>query len=303
VTSLAPLPTRTVLTPVLRIAYQEWGPHDGSPLVLLHGFPDDAHAWDSVAAAISGTGYRVLAPYLRGFGPTSFLESSTPRSGQQAALGRDVTDFMDALALRRAVLAGYDWGCTAACAAAILQPKRVKALLAMHGYGVGDTASPEQPAPPPEERECWYHWYFNTERGRTGLEAYRREICLLLWRSWSPGWRFEEEAFEQTARSFDNPDFVPVVIHRYRHCHVNAPGDPSFAEDERTLSKMPAIAVPSMVLQGAQDAVHPLHRSESQMHLFPKGTKRIVVPGAGHFLPRERPEAVVQALGELLARA
>ncbi len=284
---------------MLRIAYEEWGPPGGFPVILLHGFPDDVRAWDGVAPPLASAGVRVLVPYLRGFGPTRFADPSTPRVGQQAALGRDVIDMMDSLELPRAILAGYDWGCTAACAASILSPGRVAALLAIHGYGVFDTVTPEPPAPAAEERECWYHWYFHLERGRRGLEANRRELCLLLWRSWSPSWAFARETFERTAPSFDNPDFVPVVIHAYRHSHGNAPGDPAFAEAERLLARQPPIAAPSVVLHGAEDAVHPPHRSLPHMHLFPRGTRRVVVPGAGHFLPRERPAEVVEAIREL----
>jgi pimeloyl-ACP methyl ester carboxylesterase len=291
----------SVRTPVLEVAYEEWGPPRGYPVVLLHGFPDDVHAWDGVAGHLADAGRRVLVPYLRGYGPTRFLSASTPRSGQQAALGQDVIDFMDAMHVTEAVLAGYDWGCTAACAASILQPRRVRALLAIHGYGIAATLSPEQPAPPAEERECWYHWYFNIERGRRGLEAHRRELCLLLWRSWSPSWHFEIEDFERTARSFENPDFVSVVIHNYRHSHGNAAGDPALEDAERHLAALPAIEVPSMVLHGAEDTVHPPHRFEPAMHLFPRGTERKVVARAGHFVPRERPDEVQAALDGLLA--
>ncbi len=293
---------RTARTRVLQIAYEEWGPPDGYPILLLHGFPDDVRAWDQVAPPLAEGGYRVLVPYLRGYGPTRFLDPLTPRVGQQAALGQDVIDLMDALALPHAALAGYDWGCTAACVTSILQPKRVTALLAIHGYGVADTITPEPPAPPVEERECWYHWYFNLERGRRGLEANRREICLLLWRSWSPNWKFDTETFERTAASFDNADFVPVVIHAYRHSHGNTLGDPAFADVERQLATLPPITVPSMVLHGAEDTVHPPHRSQTHMHLFPEGTRRIVAPGAGHFVSREQPEAVVEAIRKLVAR-
>lgn len=289
-------------TRLLQIAYEEWGPPNGYPIILLHGFPDDVHAWDHVAPALVEDGYRVLVPYLRGFGPTRFLDPSTPRVGQQAALGQDVLDLMDALALRKVALAGFDWGCTAACVASILQSERVAVLLAIHGYGVGDTMTPEPPAPAVEERECWYHWYFQTERGRRGLEANRRDICLLLWKSWSPNWTFDKETFERTATSFDNPDFVSVVIHAYRHSHGNAPGDPSLAEVERQLATLPPITVPSMVLHGAEDTVHPLHRSEPHMRLFPEGTKRVSVPDAGHFVSRERPEAVVEAIKTLVTK-
>jgi len=154
----------SVFTKVLEIVYEQRGPQSGYPIILLHGFPDDVRGWDVVAILLAEAGHCVLVPYLRGFDPTRFLDASTPRVGQQAAIGQDVLDFMDALGLTRAVLAGYDWGCRAACVASILQPKRVRALLAIHGYGINDTISPPQPAPPIEERECWYHWYFNIER-------------------------------------------------------------------------------------------------------------------------------------------
>jgi pimeloyl-ACP methyl ester carboxylesterase len=294
---------RTIRTRLLQLAYDEWGMPEGDPIILLHGFPDDVRAWDQVAPSLVSDGHRVLAPYLRGFGPTRFLDSQTPRVGQQAALGIDVVDLMDALSLPNATLAGYDWGCTAACVAAILEPKRVRALLAIHGYGVADTITPEPPAPAAEERECWYHWYFHLERGRRGLETNRKEICLLLWRSWSPNWEFNDQEFGRTAASFENPDFVAIVINAYRHSHGNTPGDPSFAEVERRLSELPAITVPSMVLHGVEDTVHPLHRSKPQMKLFPAGTKRIEVLGAGHFVPREKPEAVVDAIRNLRAKA
>jgi pimeloyl-ACP methyl ester carboxylesterase len=292
---------KTVDTRSLHLAYEDRGPPDGSPIILLHGFPDDVRGWDRVAPSLAEAGYRVVVPYLRGFGPTRFIDPSTPRTGQQAALGQDVIDLMDALGLPKAAVAGYDWGCTAACVAAILRPERIGALLAIHGYGVFDTVTPETPAPAVEERECWYHWYFQTERGRRGLEENRRDICFLLWRSWSPNWKFDGETFERTAKAFDNPDFVAIVIDAYRHSHGNAPGDRAFAEAERHLATLPRITVPSMVLHGAEDTVHPLHRSKRHMDLFPEGTRRIVVPGAGHFVPRESPEVVVEAIRALVA--
>jgi len=292
----------SVRTPTLEIGYEEWGDAAGAPIVLLHGFPDDAHAWDGVAPPLAAQGCRVLAPCLRGYGPTRFLDAGAPRMAQQAAIGQDLLDFMDALGIKRAALAGYDWGGRAACIAAILAPERVRALVTIGGYNVQNTIAPPQPASAPQERANWYQWYFNTERGRLGLEQNRREICRLLWRDWSPGWRFDDATFEQAAAAFDNPDFVPVVIHSYRHRHLNAPGEPRFDEVERRLAARPRIEVPSAILHGRDDGVDPPRRSETHPAMFPDGTERHVVPDAGHFLPREQPGAVVDALLPLLAR-
>lgn len=292
----------TVRTPTLEIGYEEWGEAAGAPVVLLHGFPDDAHAWDGVAPPLAARGYRVLAPYLRGYGPTRFLDAGAPRMAQQAAIGQDLLDFMDTLAIERAGLAGYDWGGRAACIAAILAPARVRALVTIGGYNVQNTVAPPRPASAEEERAAWYQWYFNTERGRLGLEKNRREICRLLWRDWSPGWRFDDATFEQAAAAFDNPDFVPVVIHSYRHRHRHAPGDPRFDAIEGRLAERPRIEVPSVILHGADDAVDFPGRTERHPAMFPDGTERHVIPDAGHFLPREQPGAVVDALLPLLAR-
>jgi pimeloyl-ACP methyl ester carboxylesterase len=292
----------TVRTPTLEIGYEEWGEAAGAPVVLLHGFPDDAHAWDGVAPPLAARGYRVLAPYLRGYGPTRFLDAGAPRMAQQAAIGQDLLDFMDTLAIERAGLAGYDWGGRAACIAAILAPARVRALVTIGGYNVQNTVAPPRPASAEEERAAWYQWYFNTERGRLGLEKNRREICRLLWRDWSPGWRFDDATFEQAAAAFDNPDFVPVVIHSYRHRHRHAPGDPRFDAIEGRLAERPRIEVPSVILHGADDAVDFPSRTERHPAMFPDGTERHVIPDAGHFLPREQPGAVVDALLPLLAR-
>jgi pimeloyl-ACP methyl ester carboxylesterase len=293
---------RTVRTSTLEIGYEERGEPAGAPVILLHGFPDDAHAWDAVAPPLAAKGCRVLAPYLRGYGPTRFLDAGAPRMAQQAAIGQDLLDFMDALGLERAALAGYDWGGRAACIVAILAPARVRALVTIGGYNVQNTLAPPKPASASQERANWYQWYFNTERGRLGLETNRREICRLLWGDWSPGWRFDDATFERTAAAFDNPDFVPVVIHSYRHRHRNAPGDPRFDAIERRLAERPRIEVPSVILQGRDDTVDPPRRSETHRAMFPDGTERHVVPDAGHFMPREQPGVVVDALLTLLAR-
>jgi pimeloyl-ACP methyl ester carboxylesterase len=292
----------SVRTPSLEIGYEEQGPAAGPAVILLHGFPDDVRAWDGVAAPLAAQGCRVLVPYLRGYGPTRFLDPAAPRMAQQAAIGQDLLDFMDALGLERASLAGYDWGGRAACIVAILAPRRVRALVTIGGYNVQNTLRHSAPASAEEERAYWYQWYFNTERGRAGLEANRRDICRLLWREWSPGWRFDDATFEQTAAAFDNPDFVPVVIHSYRHRHLNAPGDPHLDAIERRLAERPRIEVPTVILHGRDDGVDRPRRSESHLAQFPDGTERRVVPDAGHFMPREQPGAVVAALGSLLIR-
>jgi pimeloyl-ACP methyl ester carboxylesterase len=245
----------------------------------------------------------VLVHYLRGYGPTRFLDPGAPRMAQQAAIGQDVLDFMDALGIERATLAGYDWGGRAACIAAILAPARVRGLVTIGGYNVQNTLAPPRPVSAVEERAYWYQWYFNTERGRVGLEKNRRDICRLLWHEWSPGWRFDDATFERTAVAFDNPDFVPLVIHSYRHRHGNAPGDPRLEPIERRLAERPRIAVPSVILHGRDDMVDPPWHSERHPALFPDGTERHVVADAGHFLPREQPGAVVDALVALLSRA
>ena len=294
---------RLVRTPVLEIAYEVHGEPQGFPVILLHGFPDDVRAWDGVAPALVASSCRVLVPYLRGYGPTRFLDPAAPRMAQQAAIGQDLLDFMDALALPRVALAGYDWGGRAACIAALVAPERVRALVTIGGYNVQNTVAPSRPASAVEERAYWYQWYFNTERGRRGLEQNRREICRFLWQEWSPTWRFDDATFDRTAPSFDNPDFVEVVIHSYRHRHGNAPGEPRFDAMERRLAERPPITVASVALWGGDDGVDPTRRSERHMSLFPAGSERRIVAGVGHFMPREQPAAVVEAIRELLEKS
>ena len=227
---------KALRTPTLEIAYEESGPAEGRPVVLLHGFPDDVHAYDGVAPPLAAAGWRVLVPYLRGYGPTRFLDPLTPRSGQQAALGHDLLNFLDALGLERAALAGYDWGGRAACIVAALWPERVASLVSIGGYNIQNIARSSEPAAPDREYRLWYQWYFHTERGRAGLMANRRPLCRLLWQLWSPNWRFDDATFERTAASFDNPDFVEVVIQSYRHRYDLVPGDPSLQPLEDRLA-------------------------------------------------------------------
>ena len=293
---------RTVQTPVLTIGFEESGDAQGFPIILLHGFPDDVRAWDEVAPPLASQGYRVIVPYLRGYGPTRFRQPSAPRMAEQAAIGQDLIDLADALRLSRFAVAGYDWGGRAACIAAALHPKRVRAAALIGGYTIQDTLAPPQPAAPERERALWYQWYFNTERGRAGLERNRRGICRLLWETWSPTWHFADETFDTTAASFGNPDFVDVVIHSYRHRNRNAPGEPRFTQVERQLAQRPKIEVPSIVLYGADDGLGgPPADSPAERASFTALVARRVVSGAGHFLPREKPDAVSTALLELLA--
>jgi pimeloyl-ACP methyl ester carboxylesterase len=286
-----------VRTSSLEIAYEASGPEDGLPVVLLHGFPDDPRAYDGSIDPLAALGCRILVPWLRGFGPTRFLEEATPRSGQQAALGSDLMAFLDALDIGSATLVGFDWGGRAACVVAALWPERCRGLVTVGGYNIQDQATANRPASAAHEYRAWYQWYFNTERGRAGLEQNRRDICRLLWQLWSPNWSFDDATFERTAASFDNPDFVDVVIHSYRHRRLNAPGDPALEHIEERLAAQPAIAVPTVVLAGGANGVHSDDRDASH---FTRSYERRLLPGVGHFLPREAPEAVVAAVEALL---
>src|SRR5262249_23584086 len=238
-----PPAVKSVRTPVLEIAYHEVGDAAAFPVILFHGFPDDAHAYDGVTAALAKAGYRALAVYLRGYGPTRFLDPAAARMAEQAAIGQDVIDFADALSLRRFAVAGFDWGGRAACVAAALHPDRVRAAAIVGGYLIQNTVTPGRPGAPQAVRRLWYQWYFNTEAGRAGLEQNRRGLCELMWREWSPTWRYTQDMFDLTARSFDNPDFVDCVIHSYRHRNFNAPGEPRFLDAEQRLAKRPPIEV------------------------------------------------------------
>lgn len=295
-------PVKTVRTPSLEIGYLESGPADGPQVVLLHGFPDDVHAYDAVSPVLAAQGWRVLVPWLRGYGATRFLDAATPRSGEQAALGTDLRDFLDALGIRTAMLAGYDWGGRAACVVAALWPERVRGLVTIGGYNIQHLASAGRPAAAQAELAYWYQWYFHTERGRAGLVANRRAIGRLLWQLWSPNWRFGEAVFDRVAAAWDNADYVEVVIHSYRHRHNAAPGDPALVAIEAALAAQPAITVPTINLEGAADGVGAPEFPDPDVPWFTGGYERRVLDRIGHFLPHEAPDAVVQAIGDL-ARA
>jgi pimeloyl-ACP methyl ester carboxylesterase len=292
---------RTLRTPTLEIAYEDSGPPDGPPAVLLHGFPYAPRGYDAVVARLAAAGQRCLVPYLRGYGPTRFLSAATPRSGQQAALGRDLLDFLDALAIPRAVLGGYDWGGRAACVVAALWPERVAGLVTCTGYNIQDIAAAARPAPAEQEHRWWYQYYFHTERGRAGLEADRQGIARLLWRLWSPDWALDEATFQASASAFDNPDFVAVVIQSYRHRFGYAAGDPAVEEIETALAARPPIPVPSINLHGETDGVGPVAASAGHARHFTGPYDRRVIPRTGHNVPQEAPEAFARAVLELAA--
>ena len=286
-------------TATLDIAYEESGPPDGAPVFLMHGFPDDVRAWDGVVPPLVADGHRVIVPYLRGYGRTRFLSQATPRSGQQAALGDDLRALMDALKIERAALAGYDWGGRACCIVSALWPERVSALVTIGGYNIQNILSSGNPAAPDREMRHWYQWYFHTERGREGLRANTTELCALLWKLWSPNWNFDSATLARTASSWQNPDFVDVVIQSYRHRHRAAPGDPALEHLEQRLAAQPRITIPTINLHGEADGVGPADPIDRDTNKFTAHYERRIIPTAGHFLPWEAPEAVIQALQNL----
>jgi pimeloyl-ACP methyl ester carboxylesterase len=285
---------------VLNVAYYESGPADGVPTILLHGFPYDAHAYDEVAGDLAASGYRCIVPFLRGYGPTRFLSSETPGSGEQAALGSDLLALMDSLGIGKAILGGYDWGGRAACIVAALLPERVIGLIsAGAGYNIQDIVGAANPGPPDQEAREWYQYYFHTERGRKGLEKKRCDIARFLWKTWSPSWSFNDATFERSAASFANPDFVDVVIHSYRHRYGVAPGDPAYAGIEAQLAQQPDISVPTIVLLGADDGVDPPPSKDEDARHFIGLYVRRVLPGVGHNVPQEDPHMFSDAIREL----
>jgi pimeloyl-ACP methyl ester carboxylesterase len=293
-------PLRHVDAGVLNIAYYEAGPADGPAVMLLHGFPFDIHAYVEVAPLLAAKGCRTIVPYLRGYGATRFRDPATPRSGEQAAIGADLIALMDALGVKRGVFAGYDWGGRAACVAAALWPDRCTGLVSVNGYLIQDIAKAMAPAKPEREVALWYQYYFQLERGRAGLAANRRGIARILWRQWSPNWHFDDATFERTAEAHDNPDYVDVVIHSYRHRYGLADGDPQYADLQRRLAALPVIAVPTITLDGDGDGVAPATDGTRSATKFTDRRSHRVIPRAGHNLPQEEPEAFAGAVMELV---
>ena len=285
---------KTIDAGVLSIAYLEYGPASGWPCIMGHGFPYDVQAYSATAPMLAQAGARVIVPYLRGYGATRFLKGETPRSGEQAALGADLLALMDALKIGRAVLGGYDWGGRAACVVSALWPQRAQALVSGNSYNIQDIARAVEPVSPAEEAAFWYQYYFHSERGRRGLAKDRRGVARLLWRMWSPTWAFDDATFDRTASAFDNPDFVEVVIHSYRHRYELAAGDPAYASIEAALAAQPPIAVPAITIDGDADGVNP--GTAHQAGKFVGLHEHRIFKGAGHNLPQERPEEWARAV-------
>jgi pimeloyl-ACP methyl ester carboxylesterase len=281
---------------VLNIGYAEAGPTDGPAVLLLHGWPYDIHSYVDVAPRLSAQGYRVIVPYLRGYGTTRFLSSETVRNGQQAVVAVDILALLDALRIERAILAGFDWGARTADIIAAIFPERCKALVSVSGYLIGSQQAGQVPLPPPAELQWWYQYYFATERGRAGYERYRRDFAKLIWQLASPHWDFDEAMFERSAAAFDNPDHVSIVIHNYRWRLGLAEGEPKYDELEHRLAQGPTITVPTITLEGdANGAPHP-EASAYAGKFSGRYEHRVIMGGVGHNLPQEAPQAFAQAI-------
>ena len=280
----------------LCIAYEESGNADGTTIILMHGFPYDVRAYDEVTKYLLTENCRIIVPYLRGFGQTKFLSGDTIRSGQQAALAHDLISLMDALSIQKAIVGGYDWGGRACCIVSALFPERIIGLVSMAGYNIQNIPKYSEPDSPEIEMLNWYQFYFHSERGRKELTKYRKELCRLLWGNWSPTWKFYDETFEASAVSFNNPDFVDVVVHSYRHRYGLANGDPKFETIEQSLQNQPTIKVPAVILDAEADGVEPFSGTGKDANFFQGGYERRVVKGIGHNLPQEAPDEFAKAI-------
>ncbi len=288
---------KTIHAGDLNIAYLEAGPADGPPVILLHGFPYDVRSYDEVCAILAGQGFRCIVPYLRGYGPTRFLSDETMRSGQQAAIAHDLTNLMEALQIPRAILGGYDWGGRAASIVAALWPEKAAGLVSCgQGYNIQNIAAAMEPASAEDEARYWYQYLFNLPRGVAALEADRNDICGHLWKLWSRSWGYDKATFEATATSFENPDFVDIVIHSYRHRYGVVPGDPQYDATEALLAAQPDITVPAVVMQGRDDGVDPPSDEDHARPHFTGPYRRIVLNGVGHNPPQETPGAFADAV-------
>jgi pimeloyl-ACP methyl ester carboxylesterase len=281
---------------VLNVGYADVGPAGGAPVVLLHGWPYDIHSYVDVAPFLASAGYRVIVPYLRGYGTTRFVSSDTLRNGQQSALAADTIALMDALAIEKAIVAGFDWGARTANIVAALWPERCKAMVSVSGYLIGSREANKMPLPPKAELDWWYQYYFATDRGRAGYDKYRLEFARLIWQTASPRWRFDDATFERTAKAFDNPDHVSLVIHNYRWRLGLVEGESKYDDLERQLAAGPAIAVPTITLEGDANGAPHLDPGSYANKFSGKYTHRLLQGGIGHNLPQEAPQAFADAV-------
>ena len=281
---------------MLSVAYAEAGAGNGPVVVLLHGWPYDIHSYVDVAPLLASAGYRVIVPYLRGYGPTRFFDSDTPRNGQQSVVAVDVVALMDALEIHRAIIGGFDWGARTANIVAALWPERCKAMVSASGYLIGNQQSGQAPLPPKAELEWWYQYYFATERGRAGYDKYRHDFAKLIWQIASPKWNFHDATFERSAASLNNPDHVDIVIHNYRWRLGLAQGERQYDDLENRLAAAPVITVPTITMEGdAHSAPHPDPVSYARK-FSGRYTHRTIEGGVGHNLPQEAPQAFAQAI-------
>ncbi|MFK0344739.1 MULTISPECIES: alpha/beta fold hydrolase [unclassified Pseudomonas] len=289
-------PLKHVNAGVLDVAYVEQGPADGPVVILLHGWPYDIHSFEQVAPALAAKGYRVLVPYVRGYGQTRFLSAVTPRNAQPSALASDVIAFMDALHIQRAVLAGFDWGARTADIVSALWPERVKALVSVSGYLISSQEAAKAPLPPSAELQWWYQYYFATARGQAGYEKNRHAFAKLIWQTASPKWAFDDATFERSAKALDNPDQVAITVHNYRWRLGLAQGETRYDPLEAKLASFPSIGVPTITLEGdANGAPHPPAEAYAQ-RFTGKYEYRLISGGIGHNLPQEAPQAFTQAV-------
>jgi pimeloyl-ACP methyl ester carboxylesterase len=281
---------------VLNIGYAEAGPASGPAVILLHGWPYDIHSYVDVAPLLASAGYRVIVPFLRGYGTTRFLASSTFRGGQPLATATDIVALMDALGIEKATLAGYDWGARTANIVAALWPERVKAMVSVSGYLIGSQEAGKMPLPPQAELQWWYQFYFATERGRAGYEKYRHDFAKLIWKLASPKWNFDDATFDRSAAAFDNPDHVAIVVHNYRWRLGLAEGEARYDELEKKLATLPVITVPTITMEGdANGAPHPEPAAYARK-FSGKYEHRLITGGIGHNLPQEAPQAFAEAV-------
>jgi pimeloyl-ACP methyl ester carboxylesterase len=284
---------------LLNVGYAEAGPENGPVVVLLHGWPYDIHSFADVAPLLAGAGYRVLIPYLRGYGTTRFLTSETLRNGQPSALAVDLKEFLEALKIEKPILAGFDWGARDANIFAALWPERCRAMVSVSGYLIGSQEAGKQPLPPEAELQWWYQFYFATERGRAGYAKYRRDFSKLIWKIASPKWQFDDATFERSAAAFDNPDHVDIVIHNYRWRLGLAEGEPQYAEFEKRLAQSPVITVPTITMEGDANGAPHLEPAAYANKFSGRYQHRLIKGGIGHNLPQEAPQAFAEAIRDV----